>query len=834
MAARRGEAGASGRARSRRVRSANGDGRGDGGAFDGVGSDVRHGARALVHRPWSSLAAVVTVALGIGATTTVFAVVRSVLLRPLPFADSEALVVVRESHEGRERSASPAGYLDWRRSLRSFSDMASVRERVVHVQSADRPVRIAAAAVSGNFFRTLRVAPAVGRGFDPAPLFDGGVREVVLGHALWRARFGGDASLVGRPIRIDDASYVVVGVGPAGFSWPEGTELWIRSPFEAPSLGDLGAEMTAMRDAWFFDVIGRLASGVTLEAAQAEAASFSVAQAERFPETAPDRGLALTPLLEDAVAGGRTLLLLLMGAVGLVLLATCANVAGLALVRSVERSREMAVRAALGAGRWRNARLVLVQCLVLAVLGGAVGTLGSLALLSTVVRLLPDSVPRLAEIRPDAVVLLVGLTLSTLTGVAFGVLPAVRAASGASLHARGGSAGPGRPARILVAVEVALAVILVSSSLLLVRSLTSLTSVDPGFEPERLVNVRVSLPGIAAQDREEQEAVWRALERAVAEVPGVRSVALGSGDPTEVGPRARLRIESAVGVEEGPDVAWEPVGEAWFETLGMRLVAGRGFTISDGPGAPDVAVVNEMLVRNAFGRESPIGRRITIGLDGHDRPLTIVGVVASTRNRGPDAEPFPVLFRPITQVARLPETWTLAARTEGAADPADLVPLREAVSAERPDAVVFGLSLGVELGSSYLAERRFVLRILGAFGVLALLLGGLGVYGVAAGVVERRRREIGVRMAVGADRAGVVARLLGEGLVPVVTGLGAGMLGSMGAARLLGGMLYGVAPADPLTALAVSGILLVVALAALTAPALRAAAVDPAVVLRGD
>lgn len=805
------------------------------GGLDGWTQDVRHAVRALLGRPVTTGMALLTLALGIGAGTAMFSVFRSVLLRPLPFPEPDELVAFREVHEGRERHASPAGYLDWRRRASSFEAVTAYDDRTFVLRAGGEPQRVSGAWVSGNFFATLGVGAAVGHAFDPALRADGSAPEAVLGHGLWVERFGGDPGVVGRTLRVDGTAVRVLGVAPRGFSFPEGASLWLRSPWEAPPVGGLGPELPDLRNAWYFRVVGRLADGVGLEGAREEMAAIDARIARESPADAPDGGTLLRPLLAEMAGDSGPLLSVLLGAVGVLLLTGCANLASLSLARVSDREGELAVRVALGAGRWRLGRLVLVEALVLSAAGGVLGVALAAWGLPALRPLLPATLPRLGEIRIDGTVLAVALLVTTLTAVLFGFLPALRAAGragGSTLRARGGTPGPGRLRDAVVAGEVAASLVLVAAAALLVRSLAGMASVDPGFAPGGLATLRATLPDAGGASLEARRAGWEAIEAAAAAVPGVSRAALSAGEPTGTGPRATLRIRTPEGVVEGPDVEWQPTTPGWHATAGIHLLRGRLFDASDVSGSPDVAVVSRSLARAAFGEAGALGRRVTIGLDGHDRPLTVVGVVEDTRNRGPATAPLPVLYRPLAQVARPGTSWTVAVRVPPGSEAASVGRLRSALRRARPDAVLHGEATGPELLAVHSAEHRFVLGLLASFGGLALFLGGVGVYGVAASSVARRRREVGVRMAVGAGRLGVIGLVLRRGMVPVAAGLALGIPASWLTGGLLGGLLYGVEPGDPVVTLAVSAVLIGVAGLALAAPSLRAASLDPATVLR--
>lgn len=798
--------------------------------------DLKHAARGLRRHPVGTVASVLTLALGMGSTILVGSLARGILWDPLPYPESHRLVTIHEVHQGRERGASPAGYLDWRRRLRSFSHVVAYRASTAVVEAGGALVRHDAAMVSGNFFQGLAVEPVLGRGFLSELRLDGSVEEVVLSHALWSQELGGRRDVVGSRFRVDGRALTVVGVAPPGFAFPDGADLWIRAPHEVPPAGDLGGRVVEMRDAWYFQVVGRLAPGTSLDQARSEAGDLALELRRRHPEHAPDQGLALRSLKESTVAASRPFLLLLLAACALVLAATCANMTALSLVRWLGERRELTVRAALGSSGWRNARLVLFRTVLVCGAGGVLGFIGAAVGIPVLRAWLPASVPRLDELRVQADMAWLALGVTATATLLCGMLPARDAARAFRRRlATGRSTGGGRGPALVVSVEVALAVILLSSTVLLGRSVVALEGVAPGFRPQSLVTMRVEVPGLDTRSPEAQRAEWRRLVERARGVPGVVEAALSRQDPAEIGARATARIEGPDGFEDGPDVAWRPSSPGWFQALGMEILAGRALDTRDAEGTTDVVVVDESFARTVYGDGvDALGRRVSIGLDGHHRPLTIVGVVSATRNRGGDNPPFPVFYRPLAQVASPPSSWTLAVRVQPGSETSMVAAVREVLGAERGGVLVHDVATGEALMRRHGADRRFLLQLLAAFAAMALILGAVGVYAVAAGLVEARTREIGVRRAIGADVGAVVRDVLRTGFLPVAAGATVGLLGSLAAGHALRGLLYGVAPGDPLSMVIVVALLSVAALWALSGPALRAARVDPAVGLRKE
>lgn len=807
--------------------------------------DVRLGLRGLARRPGFAAAAVLTLALGIGAATIIFSVVNAVLLRPLPFPRPERLVQVWETEPGRDdRRASPADYLDWRAESRTFASLASYDLRAGNLVGAGEPERVRYATVSANFFRTLGVMPARGRAFRDDDDAVVGARPVVLGRGLWLSRFGGDPGILGRTVTLDDERLTVVGVMPAGFAFPDDAALWVRAPFDVPELKSLPADfdIRTMRDAWYFRVIGRLAPGASRADAQAEMDVIARRLREAHPVTNQGAGIRLVPLHEQMVAGARQMVLLLFGAVALVLLIACSNVANLVLAQASGRTRALAVRTALGASRGRLVRQLLAESVALALVSGVAGVALAGVGVGALGRLIPQALLPAGQVRLDATVLAFSLAASLATAALFGAAPAL-VASRISLRAwtteRGSGGGGGRVGTrvrgALVVAEVALAVILVAGAALTLQSLGRLAAVDPGFRPEGLVSAKVSLPGAGGSDRPAAARFYLDAAERVAEVPGVTGAAVALAGPVESGPGAGLRVEGRANAPGTlPNIAWQVVSPGYFEAARIRLLRGRTFDERDRGDAAPVAVVNEATARRYFPGEDPLGRRINTGLDGLGVWVTVVGVVADTRNEGLAQATSPEMFRPLGQPVHFGgEEMLLLARS--AAAPATLAPaLRRAVGAARPGVAVYDVHAGADLVHGFTRTPRFLLLLLGAFAAVALVLGAVGIYGVAAFAVSQRRREIGVRIALGAQRRAVFGMVLRGGLRSVAVGLGLGLAGAVAATGLLRRVLYGIGALEPWTLAVVTAVAAAVAVAATAGPAARAARVDPAGVLREE
>ena len=805
--------------------------------MDALRNDVRFALRSLLRAPAFTAVAVLTLALGIGANTTIYSVVREVLLRPLPYEAPDRLVRILGAG-GESVSRSPVSYpnfLDWRERSRAFSSMAAYDEWQATFRGDGEPLRADGASVSASFFDVLGVQPALGRFFLPGE-DDGTARALVLEHGFWRDRFGADPAAVGSEVALNGLTYTIVGVTRADFEDPG----LGGSSFEAPRFWRASPAYfaEASRGSRSYAAVARLAPDATLATARAEMDAIMAALRAEHPEDNADKAVVVVPLQETIVGGTRTALLILMGAVGLVLLIACANVANLLLTRATGRSRELAVRAALGASRGRVVTQLLVESVVLALLGGAAGV--ALASLATdlIGVLAAAQVPRLDGVELDGGVLIFTLALSLATGVLFGLLPALHAvrthgAGGLREGARGSSASV-RQRRLraaLVSAEVALSVVLLVGAGLLVRSLQELQSVDPGVQVEGLLTFRVQ----SSDDMEVADFTpfHRALMDNLARLPGVTSAAAVdilpmSGSFNGMPFRILGRPEPAPG--QAPGGEYRAVSPDWFETAGTGIVRGRAFGPMDGEDGAAVAIISQSLARQVFPSEDPLTQRIEYN-DGRG-PRAIVGIAADVHQFGLDQAPEPTVYIPLEQAF----TWTrdgvtVALRTT--VPPLSLARAARAIVHEvNPRVPVDQVRTMEGVVGATLAESRFRTLLLGAFAALAFLLGALGIYGVVAYGVAQRRGELAVRLALGAHPGEVVRLVLRQGLRPVLVGLALGLPAALGAVRLLRSLLYGITTTDPATWMAVPALLLCVGALACWVPARRAGRVDPAGALR--
>jgi putative ABC transport system permease protein len=803
--------------------------------------DLRFALRSFRKSPGFVAGVVLTLALGIGGTTAIFSVVYAVLLKPLPFPAPDRLVQLWEKNPERGwtfADAAPANFLDWRQRAKSFTDVTACGSfgNPISLAGDGDPESLTSWAIYPNFFSVLGVPPLYGRGFTEDEAWQGKVESVVVSYGLFRRRFGGDPGLVGRTVELNGRARTVVGVMPPGFSFPqEGIDLWYPFDWEPAN-----RDQVWFRRAHFVRTFARLAPGVSLAAARGELEGIAAQLETEYPETNQQMGAGASPLHESVVRESRPALLLLAGAVGLVLLVACANVAGLQLARGAVRRRELGMRAALGASGGRLARQLVTESLALALFGGAAG----LALASWagrgLVALVPGGLPRGGEIGLDGTVLAFAFAATLAAGLLFGLAPAI----GAVWRSRAADLGGGRSGttnpdqqrarRLLVVAEVALALVLVTGAGLLLKSLHRLSEVDPGFDPQGGVAVQVSLPGARYGEPAQARDFFDQLRERARALPGVRAAALtdhlalsGSSWTSDFAIAGRGREDYGVGVHH------RTVGPEYFRTLGVPLVGGRTFTSEDRPDAPRVVLVNDALARRYFPAGDAVGSRLCFDRYPDDNSVwrTIVGVVGDEKIDDLASPARPEIFESTTQ----DDQYSLYLVLRAAGDPLALVPsVRAAVHDLDPKLPLDSVTTLDDVVAKATARQRFLTLLLGLFAAVALTLAVVGVYGVIAYGVAVRRREIGIRMALGARLGRVLGGVLGEGLLLGAAGLLLGLAGALAATRLLSGMLFEVSTTDAGTFTAVAVVVAAVAAAASYLPARRAAAVDPAVTLRSE
>jgi putative ABC transport system permease protein len=794
--------------------------------------DLKYGCRALVKNPGFTVVAVVVLALGVGANTAIFSVVNAVLLRPLPYPGAERIVAfagVNPSKGITQSNMSAPDFRDWRAEQKSFEGLAMYTAGSANMTGGDEPERVAASAVSADFFRVLSVGAARGRAILPEDTELGRDPVAVIGHGLWVRRFGSDPAVIGKRIEISGRSLEVVGVMPEGFNFPQRAEVW--SPLQL----DVSKEA---RDNRSYQMFARLKEGVTLEAARAEMDAITARLSQEYPVTNGGWGLQLERLQDSIVGQLRKLLLVLLAAVGLLLLIACANVANLTLVRAAARRRETAVRLALGASRVRVVRQLLTESLLLALAGGAVGVGLSVWLTELLVALNPKNTPRLDEVSVDARVLLFALGAAILTGVVFGLAPALQASKtslGEALKegGRGMAEARGRARGLLVVAEIAVSLVLLVGAGLLVKSFLRLQKVSPGFDASNVLTMRVSLPGARYPEPSKKAEFYASLTERLKSLPGVESAAATLSLPLNGSNfsmwRGFVREGRPLAPEEADNASYAVVTPDYFRVMRVPLLRGRDFTDRDDAGSTMVAVVSEPLARKIFPGEDPVGKHITIWRD-EKFPREIIGVVGEAKPMGLDSDSMLQIYVPERQDA----IWggmSLVVRTKG--DPEALTQaVRNEVRTLDRNQPVYDVKTLAQVVADSTAYRRLAALLMAGFACVALLLACVGLYGVISYAVARRTHEIGIRMALGARPSDVLRLVLRQGGALVLAGVGLGAAAAFAASRALASMLYEVSPGDPATYALVAVLLACVALLACIAPARRATKVDPMVALR--
>jgi putative ABC transport system permease protein len=789
----------------------------------------------LANKTGFTLIAVVTLSLGIGANTAIFSVVNSVLLRPLPYPNAERLMTIWEDHRARNGPenewTSPTGFEDWRDQARSFDHVVALQGWGPTLTGQGDPEQLVGALVSHDTFAMLGVTPALGRSFRPEEDQRGVESVVIISNKLWRQRFGGDSSLVGKKISLNGESRTVIGVMPAGFKFPIIPSADIWRPIQ-PALNP-----GCQRGCITIRVIARLKPGAGEAQARAELNAIAGRIEQQFPDTNSKVGVTLVPLHEYLVGPVKTQMLALLVAVGFVLLIACANVANLLLARSATREKEIAIRASLGAGRGRIARQLLSESLLLAAIGGAVGVSLAYGLVRLLVSFSPQGTPRLDEIGVDGRALVYATAITVLTGLFFGSAPVLQLFK-ADLNQSLRDGGKGlqvamsgrRALSALVVAETALALMLLIGAGLLIRSFIRLQRVDPGFNPRNVLTAIVTLPPAVYPERNQIAPFYGQLLERIRTLPGAQSAAAVSSLPL-----AGFDNDAGFVIEGRPEpqpdqrpVAWiSSVSPDYFRTMGMRLVKGREFTERDNENAARVVIISEATARRHFPNEDPIGKRI-----GNGRPdgwREIVGVTADVKHFGLNQDARVSMFFPDRQQPS--RRMNIVVRTT--ADPMSLSSaLRGAVAAMDKNLAVSNISAMEEITAQSIGQERFTLLLLGVFSTLALLLAVAGIYGVMSYAVAQRTHEIGVRMTLGAQTRDVLKLVVAQGMSLVLWGVGIGLASAFALTRFIRGLLFGVSASDPMTFVAISILLSLVALLACYLPARRATKVDPMVALR--
>jgi putative ABC transport system permease protein len=805
--------------------------------------DIRYGVRMLLKSPSFSIVATIALGLGIGANTAIFTVVNSVLLRPLPFPNSERLMTLWETDSRRtisQGSASYPNFADWREQSQSFEKMAVFHYADYTLTGKSDAVRVQGAVVSAELFSLLGVGPVVGRAFlleEDAP--GENHRVAIVSYGLFEKRFNANRNLIGQPIVIDGENYLLVGVMPRDFEFPiqnEPAELWTTVAREAEG----ETPPTQQRGAHYLRVIGRLKPNVTRVQAQSELNAIAARLEQQYPEKNLHRGINVVPALDALVGDIRPALLVMLGAVGLVLLIACANVANLLLARAMGRHREMAIRAALGASRWRVIRQLLTESILLSLTGGALGLLLAIWWSDLLVALNQKEIPRALHVGLDLRVLGFTLGVSILTGLIFGVMPAfssTKLSLGESLKdGRGAGEGAKRNKLrgTLVVSELAIAVVLLVGAGLLIQSLWRLSHVHPGFDSRNVTTFTLGLPEVK-YSTEKQDQLFRDLAVRIQSLPGVQSASTVAPLPLS-GDNYSLSFETEgrpVPKGEEPSADFATIGLNYFRTLGIPLLKGRDFNEQDQHKSQQVIIVNQSFARNFFPNQEVLGQHIKPGISSFEGEKAsmreIVGVVGDVKHRSLSREARPAFYVPQSQVPF--DYMTIAVKTDG-----DVAGITNAAQNEvrqlDPQLPVFNIQTMDQYVAASMATPRFNTTLLGIFAAVALVLTIVGLYGVTSYAVVQRTNEIGIRMALGAQAADVLRLIIGQGIKLVVIGVALGLGGAYALTRLISSLLFGVGTKDTLTFVVVAAVLALIALVACYVPARRATKVDPLVALR--
>jgi putative ABC transport system permease protein len=805
--------------------------------------DLRYSLRSLFKRPGFTVIAILTLALGIGANTAIFSVVNGVLLRPLSFAASERLVALWEVRSGEPRnSVSYPNFRDWRAQQTAFERIAVYRENPMILTGGSEPANLAGIVTSPDLFPLLGATPLLGRVFQQEEEVAGHY-VAILSQSVWQKHFLADPQIIGRQVTLNGHAFTVVGVMPAKFDFPVrsvATEIWVTSAIDAEKTDADDDPMSEQRGFRSLKAIGRLKPGATIKQAQADLDAIVSRLQKQYPEDMTNYGAGMAPLLDDLVGDVRSALLVLFIAVLFVLLIVCANVANLLLARAVTRRKEIAVRTALGASRWRIVRQLLTESALLAFLGGAVGLLVALWGTELLKTLGPENLPRVQEISVDGRVLGFTMLISLLTGMIFGLVPALRASRtdlNETLKETGRSSESIHRNQLrstLIVAEVALALILLTGAGLLVKSFLRLRQVNPGFEPKQVLTLRFDLPEYRYREVPRINEFNRQILERIERLPDVKAAGLifplplsGSNAGT------RFSIEGRP-VERGqlPRVDFRTASAGYFRALSIPLLSGRDFTARDDLKAPNVVIVNETLARRYFPNENAVGKRISpdISIGSGEAPMReIVGVVGDIKHRGPGEETLPEVYLPHAQLPFGPVTVVVRTGHE----PLGIVKaIRAEVNALDPELPLADVQTLDEYLTNSVAQPQFNARLLAIFGAIAMILTAIGLYGVMAYSVAERTRELGIRRALGAQVGDLLGLVIRQGMKLVLAGVVVGMAGALALTHLISGLLFGVTATDPLTFVGSSLLVTIVTLLACWIPAWRATKVDPIIALR--
>jgi putative ABC transport system permease protein len=800
-----------------------------------VWPEIRYAFRVLGRRPVSSGVILLTLGLAIGANVSIFSVINGVLLSPLPFEAPDRLVGVwAKDAQGDDRAeVAPADFRDFQRQARSFEQIgAATNHWSVNLTGAGEPERLHAAVVSANFLSVLGIAPELGRDFEPQHDLSGSEHVVLLGHGLWQRRFGSDPGVVGKTINLNGEGYTVLGVLSKDLRYPDReSEVWLPLSFLADRM--------ERRNQYFFSLVARLRPGIGIKAGRGELEGIAGRLAAQYPDSNAGRSVTVIPLGESIVGNVRPALYVLLCAVGCVLLIACANVASLVLSHSLARKKEIALRLALGAGRFQSARQLLIESLILTLLGGGLGLLlahwGLGALLS-----LSSDIPRVEAIGIDGRVLGFTLIISVVSGLIVGILPALLRSARPDLSqslkegARTTTGTQGSRLRsLLIIAEIALSLVLLIGAGLLIKSFARLLAVQPGFDARSAVTLRVSLPSTSYPEDRNRNTFFHQLIDRIAALPGVEAVGATSRLPmTEGNITSSLTVESRPGEIPAPEVGLRLVSSDYFRSMRIPLLTGRLLTDTDGAATETSAVVNQTLAQRFWPDRSAVGQRIKLGPPDPALPwITVIGVVGDVHHAGLDAPPAPEVFLHNDQAA--PGGMTLVVRTS--TEPLSLISaIRRQVGALDPNLPVYDVNTLEQVLSRSVAERRFTMLLLGIFAIIALALASVGIYGGIAAWVTQHRHEIGTRLALGAQRRQILGLVVGRGMTLTAVGLVIGLTVALWMGKLIQTLLFAIAKNDFTTLLAVPLFLAAVALLACSLPAWRATRIEPMIALRDE
>ena len=800
--------------------------------------DLRYGARQLLRNPGFTTVAVLTLALGIGANTAIFSVINAVLLRPFPYPEADRVMVVAETLQNRRGGVTAPNFVDWREQNTVFEKMGAAEGASFNLVGGGDPERLPGARISAEYFQVLAVQPILGRAFLPEEDRPEANRVVLLSHALWQHRYGGDAGILGQAVVLDREPYTVIGVMPPALELtPGSSRLWVPLALGPRELSATGSHMLR--------VIARLKTGVSPQQAEAEMKTIAKGLEQKRPWSNTGWSVVLIPLPEQLVGNVRSFLLILSAAVGFVLLIACANVANLLLLRAAERQKEMGIRIALGARRWHLLRQLLIESMLLFGVGAAVGLLLAGWALDALLVGLPENTPRLAQTNIDVTVLAFTLAVAVLTGVLFGLAPGLQASKidphdSLKEGGRSASQSPGRRRlrSALVVSEVAASLVLLIAAGLLAKSFWLLHAVEPGFNPANLRSFQVSLPETRYPEPRQVVAFYQQVLESVAALPGVDSAALASNLPlADSGFDLAVMVEGQPPLppDQTPTTFYRAISNDYFRVMGIPLLLGRNFSADDREGTARVGIINRTMATSLWPGLDAIGRRFRLD-DNAQAPVEVVGIVADVKHFGLDSDPRPELFVPYAQAPPIYWRWAdrslnlvVRQKTESAGLASAV---RGAIWSVDADLPVYNVTSLEQVLEESVASERVYTVLLATFGAVALALAVIGVYGLMAYSVAQRTHEIGLRMALGAHPRNIFTLIVGQGFALVVLGVGLGLAAALGLTRFLGTLLFGVSTTDALTFTAVAVLLVLVALLACYIPARRAMRVDPMTALR--